>query len=278
MANILRMRLQESMGYSLPNFLSDTVFRTTLLDIFFNKNIDDSLDTYISDVMELMNLVFAELIEESTSLNYPKLATALRENAMGHIMQGKEQAVEVSRALIKAEKVQVFTQNPLYMDYIICTKTAISEEQRQRISEKLQEKMGSEEEVDEDLKAKIQSYLLEDVRPSSRTEVQASFAKKYAQISNESTSKQSVMDLQISLHCYADVLMKRLFDTILMIVQSCLIHEVQSSFILHMQTVFDDSVLEEVFVEEPDSLRERRILESRLERMQAAYKRLRNLH
>lgn len=212
----LRGAMKESMGYSLPNFMNELIFRDQVARIFFANNIDENSELLIDNTTELMNNVFRTLIDQKRSLQqFPKLAQAMVEEFSHNMQLAQNRVRGLVCGIIEAEKVQVFTQNPSYMKTIRMTKLVAFNQQKENIElEAIQN---------------IESHYGHAVREAESCSkpgcgiVSKGFIEKYAHRNSEDTDEQVIMDMQISIHCYADTLMRRLFDVIPMVVRSNLV-------------------------------------------------------
>ncbi|KAI0557989.1 Dynamin GTPase effector [Gracilaria domingensis] len=96
--------------------------------------------------------------------------------------------------------------------------------------------------------------------------------------SRDKTMKQAVFELQISLHCYIQVMLNRLFDVIPMVVRDKLIYRVNEVFHYKVQEAFEADDILDVVLEEKQTVKEkRRAVENRLQLMKTALKKLREL-
>eukprot|EP00737_Agarophyton_chilense_P004877 gb/GEZJ01006580.1/.p1 GENE.gb/GEZJ01006580.1/~~gb/GEZJ01006580.1/.p1 ORF type:complete len:126 (-),score=24.17 gb/GEZJ01006580.1/:113-490(-) len=94
--------------------------------------------------------------------------------------------------------------------------------------------------------------------------------------SSERAMKLSIFDLQISIHCYLDVMLKRLFDLVPMVVRDKLIYRVHEGFHRKVQEMFDVDDALSTIMEEKQSVKEKRItIEDRLKLMKSSLRKLR---
>lgn len=267
----LSRAMKEATGHTLANFLNHAVFRDMFCGVFFTvdgkENFDildgivgESTETLIEDTFVLMNEAVGYFLDRRPAHSqFPKLSGALKEEFTEILRKGQLRATEVVKDVILAERNQTFTQNSAYMGTMHSTNEAIM-------------CLNIDLRIQEYVKGNYHKPRYPDTAGHTKL-IKDNSAKRFVEkhgsntASTKTAEEKCVMELQLSLHSYADVVMRRLFDVIPMVVFSSLVWEVQPALHYTMQCAFNDEHLRELFVEDFSVRCEREKLEGRLKRM-----------
>lgn len=295
--------MKEAKGHTLPNFMSHSIFWEMFVGTFFATNGDEcfsaldgvigqSTATLTEDTFTLMNNAIGNFVRTRQAYTqFPKLGSALLEEAMELLCKAQLRAVDVAKEVILAERNQAYTQNSAYMSNVRDTNELIS---RLNIGTKIKELVqGRDDGCDgydgyEDYEGcgmyrtrKLDRYFLDNEKQvqSLSDDSKKNFVQMHGTKAPcaKPADQKNVVQLQISLECYADIVMRRIFDTIPMLVFSVLVCQLHASFHHTMQCAFNDDYLRNLFEENVSVRCEREKLEARLERMTEAEAKLKAL-
>lgn len=256
----LKPRVVETMGYGLDNFISDPIFRSEIQIHFFESgNVENAGADMIEKTFDLMVSVVKTLLEAAQACTtWPRLQTFVEETWMYKMEEAKLAAQAHLETTLLAEKAQIWTLNPSYMETIAAVKAEakiIRDEETLKCTD-IEARKEATEELEE------------------RLGVGEGFIENYARAEN---SDQALLELQLSLHCYANVVMARLFDSIPIAIRHLLVYEPHASFseIMHGCS---DSDLERAMSEDPASAKSRARLERSKIRLDKALQKLASFH
>jgi hypothetical protein len=226
---------------------------------FFSGALKDAGGELIDDVhTRIVAVVETLLADNADILRFPKVEAILIDAWSSSLDAAKKETESLLTSIISAEAAQVYTQNHYYMDTIAKIR-AEARLVKDLISN------GEEAEIDEASVKKAEDDL----------EVDSGFIRRYADVIGTSNEKQALMDLQVSLHVYSKVLMKRLFDIIPIIVRHGLVIKPHEMFNENIGRACSDEVLEVAFVEDQSLLKKRASLEASIERLKGSQAKLR---
>ena len=119
----------------MPNFLSSTVFRKTLSDVFFADSskfapaagvLLDAATAFVGKMQNSMQEAL-DLLVDKTIQDFPRMDSFVRERVL-ELLAAKAKSVVVSvEAVIKAELAKPHTYNHYYMDTVTKVRSAIME-------------------------------------------------------------------------------------------------------------------------------------------------------
>lgn len=268
-------RMCEMMGYTLPNFISDVIFREKIFGIFFEQNLPNHAETLINEMTVLMEDVLQKLIQSNHNLRvFSKLPGALCDVILPILQKAKARASDIVKAILDVESSQVLTMNPLYMDCIHESRTAIQNKRHEMaVHEQLEKVRSSLNNPDEHVIVKAEGRPL-----NMANYISDAFITECAEKESKDLLGEAVGDLQISLRVYADILISRLFDVIPLVTRNILVNEIQASLPVSMQKELSDDSLRALFDEEDKVRLERESLKLCLSRMADAEKKLKVFH
>lgn len=273
----LMKRIRKSMGYCLPNFISDTIFREQIIEVFFEGRLKTHSNILIEDTRLLMEKVFEDRIRSRNELAaFPRLPNALLDQIGRCLQKSKSRAIDVVNCILQAEKHQVFTQNDRYMSTINETRGSIDNERKILSTE------NEMKEIAGDMISAWNKRKAHLMKQNKRGEIASKlltdeFISSCANNESEDPAEESSFELQIALSAYSEILMNRLFDVIPVVVRSLLVNELHQLFHVSIQKAFGDDQLEYLFSEEDSVQRKRISLEACLSRMRMAERKLRQL-
>lgn len=285
MHNEILGMVKESSGYSLPNFISDTTIRKKLFHIFFRDNIPSNMDVLISETAELMTTVFDDIVDGFIVLQkFPNLAEHMRTKYLEIIEESRQSVSKLIEVIVRSEKSQLFTLSPHYLSRINYMKKEIMSKSNRNIKHGKENNSRFNEGLDG---GKTNSHPVEYVH-SHITEALAIFRdalfpstslQTASKLYHEGGDHQTVVEVQVSLQVYSDVLMNRLFDIIPMVVRDVMIYQVHEgkNFITKMQSEASDDVLAHCFQEHPKVRQDRKRYADTLEHMREAQLKLKLL-
>jgi hypothetical protein len=254
--------IHETLGYSMDNFLADPVFRGEIHAHFFNnENMSNAALELTAAIHELMERVVGVLLDRLPGdlAAWPRLKQVLSDAWIAQLALAKEKTEELIAALLEAEAAQVYTQNHYYMDTI--NKIKIQ-------AQKIREGAGGDDGGD-DGKAVGETSQLE-----QSLEIDDGFIERFSNGVGESNASQARLELQVSLHCYAKVVSKRLFDTIPLIARQYLVLAPSQDFSEIMHSFCTDDDLEAALAEDGATAKKRAALERSIGRLDNSHKKL----
>lgn len=270
---LLDAQMREMQGYSLPNFMSDTVFRQEMQKVLSEKRVPLHVHTLIVSVRDLLyRVVQSEILERNELAKYNLLTDALIQKSNIFITEGAEEAENVTKCILKAERAQLFTQNIKYINAI--------NEAYDRLQDKC--RVAGVKEQWELLSRDLNRQDLQMVsakifnKPYFETvKISEWFIEKYLKLYRKSKDlvSRATFELQLSLKVYSDIVKDRLFDIIPMIAR-CIVHDVHGSLHVRLASAFSDEDLEKMYIEDDSTRSERSALVSTLNRLQSAAKKL----
>jgi hypothetical protein len=205
-----------------------------------------------------VNVVETLLEKDADILRFPKIEAILIDAWSTSLDTAKKETESLFVSIISAESKQVYTQNHYYMDTIASIR-AEAKAAKDSVSRGLLDQANV-------TKAEV------------KVGVDPGFITRYANVmgtSDLSNEKQALMDLQISLHVYSKVMMKRLFDIIPIIVRHGLVIKPHEMFNEIIGKACSDEVLESAFAEDPTLRKKRANLEASVERLKVSQAKLR---
>lgn len=275
----LRTRLKDVKGYTLSNFMSDSLFRTEIRGMLLDRTFPESTDGLIVSVEEYMCGVFEKIVRKSSfSSKFPKICQAVLDEVCEVLSSACSNARKAVDSVLTAETSHVFTMNPAYANTINAVRRSVlisMEAATIQESYAVHLRGSSNKLVEEKAKKdlEVQGIL-------QAHNIDPLFVKLWATsiMARPSGPKdeESVYDLQVSIHCYVDVLLKRLFDIIPMIIRDKLIYNLNDRFFQHMQNTFHSDEILATLIEENNAVtRKRSDLKSVLRSMRESMKKLR---
>lgn len=263
--SLLTTRLTDVQGYSLPNFLSDNIFRQNIYN-FLKQTIPKPTAHLIESISEMMEDVFySELTDRNIILEYSGLHSALKDQIQRIVSRASERARDVTNTILDAEVSQLFTLN---RSYVITIREGLG-----RLYEKHRLAGASEQLnlIKERYKVpgvpEVISKWKNDMDTISEEFLKRGFKED---LCGDYTTFGAVTELQLSLHVYAEIVKTRLFDMIPMLAKVVIIHDVHKTFQDLILSAFDDDLLEELFVEDDKSRSKRNALLLSVERLRIA--------
>lgn len=271
-------KMKKSTGYSLPNFIGDTIFRNEIQEIFFRKSIPDGVLVFIDKTTELMENVFKTAVGEMRLLaGFPSLASTIIEECCFLLYAAKEKAIETTLAVLHCEESQVFTLNQDYIDYINKARDAISQYQQEIVAEEQLEYVQTYHSLhnkNKDIPLNVSKFASREKIKANLTD---SFIKMYVEKRYDGLLTEAALDMQISIQQYSEILLKRLFDIISMLVRSILVFDVLSTIHVKVQMAVSDETLSHLLLEHESILRKKTAIQKDKESLQEAQRKLRAL-
>lgn len=255
----LRPRVKETLGYAMDNFLSDPIFRCEIHTHFFHSgNVENAGTTMVEKTFELMVYVVKTLLEDTPECSaWGRLQEFMDETWMRKMEEAKSGAQAHVATMLQAEAAQVWTVNPSYMATITAVKV-----QAQAIRDAAENEDGAARDARDEATRNLELDH----------GIAEGFIEKYAAAESENLD-QALLELQLSLHCYAEAILVRLSDTIPIAIRYLLVLEPHECFseIMHGCS---DSKLERAFSENPANAKNRGRLERSNDRFDQALKKL----
>lgn len=267
--------MRRKMGYTLPNFLSDTIFREYICNVFFNGTFHGYCEALLKEFKNLMDHVFEQLILKNHNLSrFPKLTQAILSEARKLLEKGHVKASVTIEVLLEAEKTQTFTLNSRYMSTINEARGVIQNSQKNLAASAQLDWLRKYHSVTQRSKdtplqlAPDTKYL---VHGNSNRNV---LAIQVEALDSTDLMEQGVVDLQISIRIYTEILLDRLLDIIPILSKSLIVVKVHESLLVSLSKTFDDSRISMLFDEEVNIQRERLSIQTTLDLMKEAEKKL----
>lgn len=271
-------KLKKSTGYSLPNFIGDTVFREEIRTIFFHRNVPNAVEVLITDTAELMDYVFKTAIGNIHMLNsFPSLARSIVEECHSILHNAKERTVQLVSTVVHSEESQVFTVNQDYIKHINQCRDTISQFQQNHAAQNQLDHLQRHHRITSGngkTSFKLPKYDNLGASPTNSIE---EFMASYKDIEDGGLLSQATLDLQISIQQYSNVLLKRLLDIISIVVRGTLVIDVVSAIHVKVQTALTDELLIQLLSEHDSMLREKTAIQNNIKDLKEAQNKLRLL-
>jgi hypothetical protein len=258
----LKAGIDETLGHGMSNFLSHPIFKNEIDKHFFaNGNLADATEQMIETTFDLMMRAVAQLLDAVPECNtWNNLTPVLLEAWTDHLSAAKAALRKHAKTTILAESAQVFTLNSYYVETLSKVKTKVQE---LRIS-----------------KAEGQAVIAAKARNTEKLEheigVDATFINAWTGRAEE--SEQARMELQLSLHCYAETITNRLFDVLPIVVRQLLVFEPHRMFAEVMHQACTDEVLDRTVSESAAAAKKRSNYIRSIARFDQALKKLNAFH
>lgn len=272
--------LKESAGYSLPNFFNDEICRDEVQQIFFQSCVPREVSALIQKLNDFMESMFNVILKSTpVLLGFPELANVLLEEIGKLVLEAKGRATRLANAVVHSEEVQLFTQNEMYMNTINEVRGSVERYRRENVA---REELDNFHEV-----YKIGEENVKEISPKIPVELQSEvgsrmigndFIKKHAGLKDKDLIEQAAVDIEVSIRVYAEIVMKRLFDTIPMLVRSVLVIDLHANFQVRAQQTLDDERLQKLFDEAENIQRQRDRFETTIANMKMAERKLLSLY
>lgn len=230
--------MKASAGYSLPNLSGDSIFRSEIKRIFFERNMIEKIRIMIDGISNLMKDTIEKELKKISALSlYPYLLETIIEKCHNLVSEEKEQAVNITDFMVHTEQAQLFTVNKEYFSSLNQVERNIH---NYRISEFLSEK--GEVLVLKNDKYKNVHNLIGSISEevSDKDLSPLSSVKDYVNFSKNDFLSEGTGDIQLSIKVYSDILMNRLFDVIPMNLKSMLVLDLNSNLQIEISAQFED--------------------------------------
>lgn len=273
----LEERLAETAGYSLPNFLNDSIFRSEVCAALFDDVIPTATDTLIEDTQALVkNAYFGVLSGLKEQAQFPKVVPDIHEVVVKQLERATDEVRHVTKSIIAAEQRQVYTSNPSYLVNLTEVKHVATSYWRSQTNSTETDTRRSpfgvkgdgffEGNSNEGQVPVLDNYvpglkcMVNGDRVTGRgIRVKVEFLRKWnGQRQDGETTTQKAMELQISILCYVEVILERLLDIIPMVVREGLILGIHDNFQRDAQTQFSSEESLERLLSEPARISETR--------------------
>ena len=233
--------MKETAGYSLPNFLNDSVFRSEVDNSLFQDVVPEATEKLIVDIQLLVqNAYHTVLVDMKWHSRFPRIVQDIESIVASELESGVKAVTQVTKAILVAEQQQIYTQNPLYLEGM---------RKFTDFLETVKEELTSNEDGGFDFAKKY-------VVPGAQS-VPGTFVARWESTQASGSSYTSV-DLQISIHFYVDTILKRLLDIIPMVVRQRLILETQKNFQQLIQQAYSSEESLQKLLSEPMRITETR--------------------
>ena len=245
----LEARIKETRGVDLDNFMSGHVFKGFISTAFASPLANHS-EKLKHDVHDLVYDVIGKLAKE-LCVGFPKLQGCILEVAQTILNERMIAVAGKLRDYLNAEQRRVFTQNHYYMDTLSKFKRAL-------------DVRGMPHEECARRRAEVSADL--DFSYAFIDKAKAEF------MSGTSNQQQGTREMQVSLHVYAKVVKKRVFDIVPMYVHDTLIEGVSAELAkkIMSRSASEPGFLGHAMSQDPEILRTRERKTHALKSLQAA--------
>lgn len=232
--------IQETRGVDLDNFMSGPVFKAVISGAF-----DAPLATHSESLKQETHKLIRSFIT-----NFSKKLSSALPNLFGYVMEVVDAFLDdritstgnTLDIILKAEQSHVFTQNHYYMDTITRFRAAVDAYDSTCYSD------------DSDI------HTL-DIH--TRESPEAGILKEFVETaslefkSGSSNASQGLREMQVSLYAYSEVLRKRVFDVVPMVVRDALISNVCCNLTAKLMShaAHHASQLEHAMSQDPETVR-----------------------
>lgn len=263
--------IKEASGHTQPNFTGDPIFQKIINKFFFKDNIPEKLPKFINSIGDLMITGFDKAIKSCSLLKrFPGLSVLLLDECCKIVEDTKPRAMDVSNSIINAERTQIFTQNAEYLYCINKVRNDIKKKHKYDAEKKQADKFLKTN----SFRCGFYPEVELNREPFHGDLIPQTFIDTYAHLMDMNFSEQIAGNMQLALHVYADIIMKRLFDVIPMVVRSMMVYSTQKTFIVQVQKTFDDENLTDWLKEDQQVQHERMKLLNCLKNMKDAQRKL----
>lgn len=234
----------ETRGRGLPDMTVDTIVHQMVKEVL----LDDVLPTKTMELIgkheSFMMTVYERVIEEKTDgRRFPRLGSFLFTATKDLLLQAKRKAEMMTTGLVEAEREGSFTMNSMYKQMTREMQLLLSKMVNENHSEG---KNGVDDDdcpypnqsngcADNKGKHVVEVPVLQTVpRIMWQAKVSAeefgNFINRYVKASVCEEPNPELMRLQFSVHCYLQIVLKRMFDVMPMVVGHVVVHEVHRGF------------------------------------------------
>jgi hypothetical protein len=229
----------------MSNFISDPIFRSEINKHFFNNNnVHDAVQTLNQTIHTLMQNTFAELLKtESESKTWDKLSEVVVETWTSHLEQSLKTLREHNQLTLEAECAQMFTLNHYYEETLLKIK---------RQAKELVETPEVSDDTSERKKIMQRAQNLE-----QEHKLESGFIARYSEQAKTDAKELSVLELQVSLHCYSKVMTKRLNDNVALMARLLLINKPHEQ-LYDMMLALKDNTLKQALAEDASTVKKRK--------------------
>lgn len=265
--------VDEARGYGLSNFLSDPVFRETFRLVLFTDQTQDSAQELVDETHRLVINTTKTLLSRWEKYNqYPAVVELIEAELEIFTEECMLRAKSSTEVLIESEVVQLFTQSPCYIELWNFLK--------RRALEKRDGEEGSQDGNEGEKQELSYSELFRDENEQNRKTtnplliVPTSITDKLAERMKNTQCRDEVIELQLAVYVYVQIVTQRMFDTIPMLVRKDLVYDFHRDLQMSLQAACDDNKLAESLQEKTSHRHKREELEMRIMSLQNALKTL----
>lgn len=261
--------VKETLGYTMSNFLSDPIFRGELLSwLWKNDNVESAVRTLNEEIHSLMIRTFGILVDEvsTSTIHAPQLREFVVEK-WEHMLEGAMTILgDHNRLTFESEKNQTFTINHYYETTLQKVRATANEYNDINPSKNL---LKTKEVLDQWSTFQTQVGAIE-----QELELENGFIGRYADsANNEDAQSLSLIELQLSLHCYVKVLLKRICDSAAMVARHLLMVAPHAKIPTMVASVSDED-LKRVMAEDQAMANKRAKIERSIQRLQSSLEKL----
>lgn len=281
-----------------------------LLDTVLPSKTEQLIEQHESLIVTVYETIINERTDCS---RFPRLASFLFTATKDYLLRAKQKALSITKELIDAERVGSFTLNALYLEMTQEMQSLVLAMSSQHITQggRMGTTSGIIMDDEEDGSVYPQRRGTSGSQGNGRdngnkrgndvgareTEVSGAsvpllqilprvmwqsnvgqeefglFIKRYAAASVQRKPNPELLRLQFSVHCYAHIVMKRLFDLIPMVVRNNVVHEVHRGYHQYIETALTDNIeeLRRAMAEDPEEHERRKTLAKRIETLGSVY-------
>lgn len=237
-----------SRGHTLDNFLSDTIFRNMLSDVYFTGYLAEMSTDLVNTVHELMCEACHTIVARVFNASYPALAQEMASLMEEFISERQENTMRYVEEMLNHEKRVVFTQDKSYMKVISqfrSRKEPESHDQTGEVGEANDEENDGDEENSNNQMANWLPNLL-----SGKKQRLIHFLKDVSKAVCGSGEEWARHEMQLAINSYTTVMATRLSDMIPLAVKSMMVYEPSEDVAGWLAKKFSDQRLEMTMREE----------------------------
>ena len=172
----LKISMKETQGVSPPNFMSNPVFRKSLVEVFFAKSdatgsangiLLDAAKSMVSQMKDAM-LEAIDLKVDEFVPDFPKLNVFVKERVVDLLEKQSKIVVHHFEALFKAELAKPYTFNHYYMDTLSKIRSKVMERARVYAGVKEKAKVGDRVMPGKDWASHYPTLSYKDITPQTK--------------------------------------------------------------------------------------------------------------
>eukprot|EP00899_Mesostigma_viride_P010695 jgi/Mesvir1/19627/Mv09916-RA.1 len=240
-SDTVREAMKETRGATLPNFLSQPVFKQLVLSAFASP-IKDGIEDLVSDLRKYVEKVVGVLMDEAFGA-HPSLLDTVKGDMLPRFLDSKESGLKSVLDMVARAETHIFTLNPQYMKLV----TAAGNEANARKTMPIGDGAAA---VGNGGMASV-GGIVGILKEGGAGVFEEFMNKVVASVGNED---EAVLGMQINLFSYAQIVTRRLSDIVPMLCHESLVTSLHEQLAGFMAESVTQACLEECLAEDPDTM------------------------